>query len=252
MDFKPNEKSTFFPVFALTSPHTPIVPIKNWRGKSGAGAYGDYMMQSDWTVGEILKALKRYGFEDNTIVIFTSDNGPERYAYDRVKNYGHYSMGNLRGVKRDIWEGGHRVPFLVKWPDIIKPGTVSNVLISQIDLMATLASATDIILPAGAAGDSYNQKNVLKGMSGSTRPSMVYNTFDNYAIQKENWVLIDAKNGQHSRMPEWFSNQYENDTSSAVLYNLSNDISQRINLISVYPEKADELRRELKKIIENN
>jgi arylsulfatase A-like enzyme len=80
MDFKPNEKSTFFPVFALTSPHTPIVPIKKWRGKSGAGAYGDYMMQSDWTVGEILKALKRYGFEDNTIVIFTSDNGPECYA----------------------------------------------------------------------------------------------------------------------------------------------------------------------------
>ena len=240
----------FFLYFAWTSPHAPIVPVKEWQGKSGAGAYGDYMMQSDWSAGEVLKALKECDLDKNTIVIFSSDNGPEHYAYERVRNFGHRSMGPLRGAKRDVWEGGHRVPFVVKWPGEIKPGSVSDKLISQTDLMATLASVVDVKLPAGAAEDSFNQIRLLKGKSGSARPSMVHNTFDKYALQKGNWVFIDAIDGQHSKMPEWFqiSNGYIKDTTSSILYDLSKDISQHKNLINKYPEKAEKLRLELNRI----
>ncbi len=240
----------FFLYFAWTSPHAPMVPSKEWKGKSGAGAYGDYMMQSDWSAGEVLKALKEGGFDKNTLVIFSADNGPEHYAFDRVRNFNHRSMGNLRGLKRDVWEGGHRIPFVVKWPGKVKPATVSAELISQTDLMATLASAIGTKLPEGAGEDSFNQIKLLKGESGSARPSMVHNTYEKYALQKGNWVFVDASNGEHSKMPDWFlkSNQYAKDTTSAVLYDLSKDISQHNNLIAEYPEKADELRQELKRI----
>src|SRR5207249_3720230 len=116
----------------LTSPHYPIVPAPEFHGKSKAGAYGDFVVQTDWTVGQVLDALKRAGVADNTLVIFASDNGPEVTGevrpgvYDRIREFGHASMGELRGAKRDVWEGGHRVPFLVRWPGQVKPGSVSN------------------------------------------------------------------------------------------------------------------------------
>lgn len=244
---KQKKDQPFFLYFAWTSPHAPFVPTKEWQGKSGAGAYGDYMMQSDWSAGEILKALKEAGLEENTIVIFTSDNGPERYAYDRVRNFDHYSMGPLRGLKRDTWEGGPRIPFVVKWPGNISPGAVSNELISQIDLMATLASVAEVKLPEGVATDSFNQIDLLKGKSASARPSMVHNTKDKYAIQKGNWVYLDSKNGEHTKMPEWYSekNGYVENTFQQALYDLSNDVSQQKNLIADFPEKARELKSEL-------
>jgi hypothetical protein len=116
--------------------------------------------------------------------------------------------------------------------------------------MATIASAIGTKLPDGAGEDSFNQIKLLKGESGSARPSMVHNTYEKYALQKGNWVFVDASNGEHSKMPDWFlkSNQYAKDTTSAVLYDLSKDISQHNNLIAEYPEKADELRQELKRI----
>lgn len=240
----------FFLYFPMTSPHAPILPTKEWQGKSGAGGYGDYMMQSDWCAGEVLKALKEAGFEKNTIVIFSSDNGPEHYAYERSRTSGHFSMGQLRGLKRDIWEGGHRVPLIVKWPENIKAGTVSDELISHVDFVKTLAGITGMTLPDNVAGDSYNQATLLKGESKSKRNSIVYNTFEKYAIQKDNWVLIDASNGEHTKMPEWFKikENYTNDTVGSLLYNLNNDISQHKNLIKDYPEKAEELRKELNSI----
>src|SRR5262249_33835841 len=98
----------FFLYVPFTSPHAPIVPAAEFLGKSKAGGYGDYVVETDDAVGKILRALDEGGFRDNTIVVFTSDNGPEHYAYDRIKNFQHRSSGPLRGVKRDLWEGGHR------------------------------------------------------------------------------------------------------------------------------------------------
>jgi arylsulfatase A len=119
----------FFLYFPWTSPHAPIVPAREFQGKTKAGAYGDFVFQSDWSAGQVLEALDSNGFRDNTLVIFTSDNGPEKYAYDRIRNSRHRSMGPLRGVKRDIWEGGHRIPFVVRWPGVIEPGRVSGALV---------------------------------------------------------------------------------------------------------------------------
>src|SRR5690606_34266831 len=140
----------------------PIVPSADFSGRSGAGGYGDYVMQSDWSVGQIMKALEENGLSENTIVIFTSDNGPEYFAYERVRNINHKSSGEFRGIKRDLWEGGHRVPFIIRWPGVVSAGTVSNQLVSQVDLMATFAAIAQYKLPPSAAEDSYNILPLLK------------------------------------------------------------------------------------------
>jgi len=243
----------FFLYFPFTSPHAPIVPTKDFLGKSKAGGYGDFMVQTDWTVGQVLKALDDNGFADNTLVIFTSDNGPERYAFERVRKYTHRSMGELRGLKRDIWEGGHRVPFVVRWPGVIEPGRVSNALISQIDLMATFAGIVGYDLPADAAEDSFDQLSVWKDNADKTivRHSHVHNTFkDKYALRKDNWVLIDYRTGSMSKIPDWFikENKYDVEMPNGGLYDLNEDIGQRKNYIEKYPEKATELRKLLEDI----
>ena len=243
----------FFLYFPFTSPHAPIVPTKEFLGKSKAGGYGDFMVQTDWTVGQVLKALDDNGFADNTLVIFTSDNGPERYAFERVCKYSHRSMGELRGLKRDIWEGGHRVPFVVRWPAVIEPGRVSNALISQIDLMATFAQLIGYELPADAAEDSFNQLSVWKDNADKTiiRHSHVHNTSkDKYAIRKDNWVLVDYKTGSMSKMPDWFikENKYDVEMPNGGLYDLNEDIGQRKNYIEKYSEKTAELRKLLENI----
>ena len=245
----------FFLYFPWTSPHAPIVPAKQFQGKTKAGGYGDFVFQSDWSAGQTLKALEDNGFGDNTIVIFISDNGPERYAYERIRNFKHRSMGQLRGLKRDIWEGGHRVPFIVRWPGVITPGRVCNELISQIDLMATIASIIGFELPDNAAEDSHDLLLLLRGESDvkNIREAHVHNTRANhYAIRQGDWVLIDAKSGHVTKVPEWFdeANGYQKNPYQAALYNLREDIAERKNLIMKYPEKAAELRTLLQQIRE--
>ncbi len=130
----------FFLYFAMSSPHTPIVPSKPWQGKSGLGDYGDFVMETDWAVGEVLDALDRAGIANNTLVIVTSDNGCSPQAgTTRLENQGHFASAQFRGYKADVWDGGHRVPFLVRWPGKVKPGSHSSRLICHTDLMATCA-----------------------------------------------------------------------------------------------------------------
>lgn len=242
----------FFLYFPWTSPHAPIVPAEEFKGKSNAGGYGDFMFQSDWTAGEVLKALEENGFADNTLVIFTADNGPERYAYDRIRNFNHKSSGPLRGLKRDTWEGGHRVPFVVKWPGVIKPGKVSSEVISQVDIMATLAEIVGYKLTNYSAQDSYNLLPLLKGDKNAVniREATVQNTFKNrFAIRKGDWVLIDSESGMHSQVPEWFNQQfgYSENQFPGELYNLKDDIAQKNNLYGQFPEKVVELKALLEK-----
>ncbi|HUV12081.1 MAG TPA: arylsulfatase [Acidobacteriota bacterium] len=246
------KEGPFFLYFPLTAPHAPIIPSDAFIGKSQAGPYGDYVFQCDWSAGQVLEALEENGFSDNTIVIFTSDNGPERYAYDRILNFEHRSMGPLRGLKRDIWEGGHRVPFIIRWPDVVEPGRISNETISQIDLMATIAAVIGYELPSEAAEDSYNLLPLLKAdpKAINIREATVQNTQkDKYAIRKANWLLIDAPSGGVSRIPEWFDEKYNYEENSlpGELYDLSQDISQQHNLFGQYPEKITELRTLLKR-----
>lgn len=201
----------------------------------------------------MLAALDEHGFRDNTLVIFTSDNGPERYAYDRVRNFDHRSMGPLRGLKRDIWEGGHRVPMVVRWPGVVPAGRVSDALISQIDILATLAEIVGFDLPAGAAEDSLSQLPLLREDPGSNaiRTTLVHNTNPNhFAIRDHDWLLIDAKSGSISAVPAWFeaANGFQPNPHSAALYNLRDDPGQRNNLIEQFPGKVDEMRQLLAKI----
>jgi arylsulfatase A len=244
----------FFLYVPFNSPHAPIVPSPAFRGRSQAGGYGDFMVQTDDNVGRILQALDQNRFADNTLVIFTSDNGAERYAYDRIRNFDHYSSGPLRGVKRDLWEGGHRVPFLVRWPGVVKAGTVTGELVSQVDLMATLAAVVETALPNGAAPDSYNLLPVWKDGAPSPRCAIVHNTNpDRYAVRHQEWVFIDALTGAVSPVPEWFDAQqhYTKNIHAGELYDLSEDIVQKRNLCAEHPEKVKELQSLLKKIRTN-
>jgi arylsulfatase A len=243
---KQNVNKPFFLYFALPSPHAPIIPNDEFIGTSNAGAYGDFMVQTDWVVGEVLKTLKQNGLEENTIVIFTSDNGPERYAFARAGKYGHFSMGDFRGLKRDIWEGGHHVPFIVKWPNHIKSGTVSPEVISQVDIMATIGELLGVEVPEDAAPDSYSFVPVLleRDYPKPLREATVHNTYaDKWAIRKENWLYINTQDGEHSKMPDSFKKlrNYQDFDAKALLFDLKNDPEQRKNLYLEETVKAKEL-----------
>jgi arylsulfatase A len=212
------------------------------------------VVETDAACGKLIAALEEAGVADNTIIIFSADNGPEYYAYPRDKKFDHWSAEPLRGLKRDIYEGGHRVPFIVKWPGVTKAGRVSDALVSQIDLMATLAAGLRYELPDDQAVDSYNLLPLLTGKSDVGRHSHIHNTFKNaYAMRHGDWLLIDAKTGYHNRgYAEWEKKRdYPADNASPVeLYHLSEDLGQSKNLAGQHPDKVVELQALMKKIRE--
>ncbi len=236
----------FFLYVPFNSPHAPIVPTDEFVGKSKAGGFGDFMTQTDEAAGRILQALADNGFADNTLVIFTADNGAEHYAYERIRNFQHRSSGPLRGLKRDLYEGGHRVPFVVRWPGVVKPGSVSDALISQVDLMATLAAAAGAKLPANTAHDSHDMLAVWKENAPSPRHSIVHNTMAGaYAVRHDHWLLIANKTGAHSKVPAWFDeeNGYAKNEHPGELYDLRADLAQKVNLYAKEPAKVAELTK---------
>jgi arylsulfatase A len=220
------EDQPFFLYFAFPSPHAPIIPNDEYRGKSEAGPYGDFVFESDAMAGRILQALEKKGLAENTIVVFTADNGPEKYAYERLEKYDHWSSGKLRGLKRDVWEGGHRVPFIIKWPGRVQSGAVSDETVSQVDLAATLAKEIGYDLSAKQAVDSYDLSPVLDGMElkKTLRVATVQNTKPNiFALRKGDWMLIDAESGEHSKAAKGFNEKrgYGKDETPGLLYNLA-------------------------------
>ncbi|NND05668.1 MAG: arylsulfatase [Saprospiraceae bacterium] len=242
-----DQKEPFFLYVPFSAPHAPIIPNEEFRGLSQAGPYGDFVHQTDWCVGEILKALEQIGESDNTIVIFTADNGPERYAYERIRKYDHHSAHPFRGLKRDVYEGGHHVPFLVKWPGKIKPNALSNQLIHQVDLLKTLAAIVDVTLPAGLAHDSHDFSEVWLGETSNLpiRPLAVHNTFqDKYGLRQGDWIYINSRDGYHSKPPDWVEDHFSYEPSDAevLLFNLKDDIGQGKNLALEMPEKVQEMQ----------
>ncbi len=234
----------FFLYFALTSPHAPIIPNDEFRGRSKAGPYGDFVCETDAVAGRILDALAKGGFAENTLVVFSADNGPEGYAYDRAQKYGHWSSEPLRGLKRDLWEGGHRVPFVMRWPGTIKAGAVSDETVSQVDLAATFAGIIGYTLGPDEAIDSYDLLPVLSGerLEKPLRMATVQNTFqEKYALRQGDWLYIDAGcGGQKGWEPEWFLRErgYAEENTPGLLFNLKDDLPQKKNLYSAYPEKV--------------
>lgn len=241
----------FFLYFPWTSPHAPIVPSAEFRGRTKAGGYGDYVAQSDASAGRVLDALDELGLAANTIVVFTADNGPEHYAYERARRFEHKSMGPLRGLKRDIWEGGHRVPFVVRWPGTVKPGAVCGALIGQVDLMATFAAMLGVALPEDAAEDSFDCLPLWRGDVSKVRDFMVHNTYaDRWAIRRGSWVLLEPADGAHTKVPPWFAeaNGYAPATGTAALFDLSKDVGQHDDVLDAHPDVAAELRALLQRV----
>ena len=250
-------RQPFFLYLPLTSPHFPVVPTNEFRGKSGAGEFGDFVAQTDHVVGQILDALETAGVADNTLVIFTSDNGPEITGevkvgvYDRIQQYGHASMGPLRGAKRDTWEGGHRVPFIVRWPGHAPAGETSDQLICLVDMMATLAALVDHDLPQDAAEDSWNMLSAFKGQAVDRGAVVHHGGGGTFAIRQGDWVYIDGPSGQDNGAangePAWFRSQrgYEEDREPAKLYNLAEDLAEAHNRRAEQPERAAEMKRRL-------
>jgi len=242
----------FFLYFPLTAPHTPIAPAAEFKGKSRAGDYGDYVVEVDWAVGEVLKALEHNGLSENTLVIFTSDNGPENYAYARVREHLHYSMGQLRGIKRDTWEGGHRVPFLVRWPGRTQPGTTCGEVLCLADIMATAAEVVGAEAPENAGEDSYSMlpaflgKNRLKPIREAT---VHHSASGKFAIRKGSWVFIDARTGDDNKEPGWFKKErgYKPHDQPGELYDLRQDPAERTNLYAKHPETVADLKALLEK-----
>lgn len=252
----------FFLYLPLTSPHFPVVPAAVFKGKSQAGEYGDFVVQTDDYVGRVLAALEKAGVAENTLVFFTSDNGPETAsevspgAYDRVRIHQHASMGELRGVKRDLWEGGHRVPFLARWPGRIPAGAVSDETICHVDFMATVAALLGATLPPDAAVDSFNLLPVLRGekLTQPVREATVHHGISGrLAIRSGGWVLIEKGTGEENRgaaaEPAWRKEArgYPADTAEGQLFNLVADPQQKQNLYSAEPDRVRELTSLLEK-----
>jgi len=190
--------SPFFLYFPLTAPHTPWMPKDEFRGKSKAGYYGDFVAQVDATIGRVLDVLAERKLVDNTLVIVTSDNGAHWLPSDIVQ-WQHQANADWRGQKADIWEGGHRVPLIVRWPGVVRGGETSKQLVCLTDLVATIAEIVERPLEAGEAEDSFSFLSVLTGAKqpGPLRDAVVHQAVDGtLAIRQGSWKLVD-KLGSH-------------------------------------------------------
>ena len=180
-----------FLLYFATAPHTPYLPGRRFRGKSGAGDYGDFVNMVDASVGEILAALDRNQMAEQTFLVMTSDNGA-RWTPEEIRQFGHRSNLNNRGQKSDIYEGGHRIPFIVRWPGKVRAGSTSDELGCLVDLMATSAAAAALPLPADAAPDSFNLLPALlsKPLEHSIRDAVVHHSGSGmFAIRSGPWKL---------------------------------------------------------------
>ncbi|HJN07339.1 MAG: arylsulfatase [Pirellulaceae bacterium] len=232
----------FLLYLSCTSPHKPVIPIERFRGKSDAGAYGDFMMETDWHVGRLLEVLDREQLTENTLVFFSSDNGPETTWRKRIELYGHHSAGPYREGKRSIYEGGHRVPFIIRWPGRVRAGRSWDQPVCQTDLLATLAELlgnsplSNDDLPNGAAEDSVSFFPVL--INENARPArspMIHHAANGrFAVREGKWKLV-----------------METNKLGRELYDLAVDPGEERNLIDKSPEVVTKLVGRITAIVQN-
>jgi len=261
----------FFMYLAFTAPHVPLTPDTEFKGKSPTGKYGDFVQQLDFCVGKVLDGLKKSGMEDNTLVMLTSDNGG--VYHQEVLNAGHRSNGELLGQKTDVWEGGHRVPFLVRWPAKIPQGVVRKELFSQVDIMATLAEAAGVPLPEGSSPDGASELAALLDPQNAPakRTETVFLGTDGFALRQGDWIYIPAQGSGGKSVPElsprpWsvsyqnmgFVNsdldekgQYKADAPQQQLYSLATDLGQKVNLVTQHPEQQALMQKRIEQLIPN-
>ncbi len=237
----------FFLYVPYGSPHNPIVPTKEWQGKSGLNPHADFVMETDDGFRQILDALDRNGFTENTLVIFSSDNGTSKAAnIPELQEKGHYVSANMRGSKADLWDGGHRVPFVVRWPAKVAAGSKSDDLICLTDLMATCAELLDTPLPKDAAEDSVSFAPALAGKPiMTTRKGVIHHSVSgHFAYRQGNWKLLLAKGSGGWTAPNEKA-AAEAGAPIAQLYDLEKDPGETTNLYASHPEVAERLLAQL-------
>ena len=231
-------EQAFFLYFPLTAPHTPWLPSEQFRGKSGAGVYGDFVMHVDFVVGRILTSLDQLGISDNTIVVFTSDNG-SHWTPEDIEKWSHRANHHYAGMKSDIWDGGHRVPFLVRWPGKVKAGARSGQLICTTDWLATSADIAGYPLSDEEGEDSYSFLPELLGISSEseTGRAVIHHSLPGeFAIRQGKWKYLDCRGSGG-----WSSGGEESDPAGQ-LYNMESDPGEQHNLYASMPEKVEQLK----------
>lgn len=238
---------------AYPAPHTPWLPSEEFAGKSGAGMYGDFIMMVDSQIGQVFAALDQAGMTRETLVIFISDNGPVWNPQD-VGKFGHDASGGLRGMKGDAWEGGHRMPFIVRWPGRVKPGTVTDQTICFTDLLATFSDICGQPLANGAGPDSFSILPVLEDRQPRDQPVrgpivMQAGNFSTMSIRSGDWKLINQPGSGGFSKPAKI--KPEPGDPKGQLYNLRDDPAETNNLYLENPEIVTRLEVEMKRIEES-
>ena len=247
---KGRSRKPFFLFFALTSPHVPIAPSARFKGSSKAGPYGDFVQETDDAVAQVIKAVAAAGIAQNTIIIFTSDNcspGQDGKgmsgAMNAVMNYGHFPNHPFRGMKTDLWEGGHHVPFIVRWPGKVKAGSTSDATICHTDFMATCAEILSSPIPEKEGQDSYSLMPLLLDMKDRRfdRPHTIHHSSEGiFAIRQKDWKLIMTGNSGGGLVPS-APDTINGTPVNRQLYDMRKDPTERNNLYLKFPEKAKAL-----------
>jgi len=228
----------FFLYMPLTAPHTPVVPREGFLGKSGAGIYGDFVQEVDWSVGEVVEALKNRGMLENTLLFFTADNGASKISFPlkQEKKFDHHPSAIYKGRKGSLNEGGHRVPFIVHWPAVVSAGSRSDAMCGLTDLYATCADLLGVSVAPNAGEDSFSLLPLLSRQPEKyTRTNAVHHDFGGrFAFRDGKWKLIFGK---------------KRDKFS--LYDLEADVSETRNLYKEHPEVVAQLEAKLAEVVSN-
>ncbi len=246
------QKEPFFIYFPLPAPHTPILPVGEFIGKSNTNSYGDFVLMCDDVVGQVMKKLEETNISDNTIVIYTSDNGCSPMAdFDELAKFGHNPSYIFRGHKADIYEGGHRIPLVIKWPAGMKAGSICEEHICLTDFMATVADIIGYDLPDNAAEDSVSNLPIWldEDYTKPLRQAIVHHSVDgSFSIRKGEWKLEMCPGSGGWSYPK--PGEETEGSPKIQLYNMEEDISEQINIYDQYPEVVEELKTLLTRYIQ--
>lgn len=259
IDARAAENAPFFLYLPLTAPHKPVWPAGRFEGTTEIGPYADFVSQTDWSVGQVLKALRRNELEDDTLVIFTSDNGSYMYRWpleepdhvedSRVQGYhptSHKANADWRGTKADIWEGGHRIPFIARWPGVIKAGTFCEQTICLTDFLATCAEISGLSLPQDAGEDSFSLLPLMRGGGWTVpRAAVIHHSSQGmFSLRDGRWKMVfgSGSGGREKPLGKPFEKPYS-------LFDLKKDPSETTNLVDRHPDIAERLTATLERIM---